>query len=105
MKSNFGDILGHLGAVLGHFGTLKDLCKGPRVVQHDKISCNIPMGSVLVPFGVILVIFSAILVLFWALLGAPWAPEKGPWWSNMLYNHVIYPWEVFRVIWGHAVPF
>ena len=45
-------IKGHYGAVLGHFGTLKDLCKGPRVVQHDKISCGIPMGSVLGPFGV-----------------------------------------------------
>ena len=29
------------------------LWKGPRVVQHDTISCNIPMGSVLGPFGVI----------------------------------------------------
>ena len=37
-------IKGHYVAVLGHIGTLKDLCKGPRVVQHDKISCNIPMG-------------------------------------------------------------
>ena len=43
---------GHYGAALGHFGAPMGLCKGPRVVQHDKISCNIPMGSVLGPFGV-----------------------------------------------------
>ena len=52
MKSYFGDILGHLGAALGHFGAPMGLCKGPKVVQHDKISCNIPMASVLGPFGV-----------------------------------------------------
>ena len=50
-------------------------------------------------------IFWAILVLFWAIMGPPWASEKGLGWSNMTYNHVIYPWEVFRVIWGHVVPF
>ena len=52
MKSYFGDILGYLGAVFGHFGAPMDLCKGPKVVQHDKISCIIPMASVLGPFGV-----------------------------------------------------
>ena len=41
---------GHYGAVLGHFGAPMGLCKGPKVVQHDKISCNIPMASVLGPF-------------------------------------------------------
>ena len=43
---------GHYGAVLGHFGAPISICKGPRVVQHDKISCNIPMAGVLGPFGV-----------------------------------------------------
>ena len=43
---------GHYGAVLGHFGALMGLCKGTRVVQHDKILCNIPMASVLGPFRV-----------------------------------------------------
>ena len=38
------------------------------------------------------------LVLFWAIMGPPWASEKGPGWSNMTYNHVIYPLEVFRVM-------
>ena len=38
-------------------------------------------------------------------MGPPWASEKGPGGPYMTYNHVIYPWEVFRVIWGHAVPF
>ena len=33
---------GHYGAVLGHFGVPMGLCKGPRVVQNDTISCNIP---------------------------------------------------------------
>ena len=79
--------------------------KGPRVVQHDTISCNIPIGSVLGPFGVIQGHFGSrraifghegpFLVLFWAIMGPPWASEKGPGWSNMTYNHVIYPLEVF----------
>ena len=43
---------GHYGAVLGHFGAPMGLCKGTRVVQHDKILCNIPMASVLRPFRV-----------------------------------------------------
>ena len=43
---------GHYGAVLGHFGAPMGLCKGTRVVQHDKILCNIPMASVLGPFWV-----------------------------------------------------
>ena len=34
-------------------------------------------------------------VLFWAIMGPPWASEKGPGWSNMTYDRVIYPWEVF----------
>ena len=101
-----------LYAILGHPGAFSEanvgpvgLWKGPRVVQHDTISCSIPMGSVLGLFGVmqghlgswraILVIFWAILVMFWAILGPPWASEKGLGWSNMTYNHVIYTWEVF----------
>ena len=28
-------------------------------------------------------------------LGPPWGSEKGLGWSNMTYNHVIYPCEVF----------
>ena len=43
---------GHYGAVLGHFRAPMGLCKGTRVVQHDKILCNIPMASVLGPFRV-----------------------------------------------------
>ena len=43
---------GHYGAVLGHFGAPMGLYKGLRVVQHDKILCNIPMASVLGPFRV-----------------------------------------------------
>ena len=58
LKHHFGPwraILGHkgpLGAVLSHFGAPLGLWKGPRVVQHDIISCIIPMRSVLGPFGV-----------------------------------------------------
>ena len=72
-KDHFGscrDILGHEGifgvmkflyckailchewqflVIKGHY--VKDLCKGPRVVQHDIYSCNIPMGSVLRSVG------------------------------------------------------
>ena len=44
-------------------------------------------------------------MLLWAIMGPPWASEKGPGWSNMTYNHVIYPWEVFRAIWGHTGTF
>ena len=87
------------------FMTPMGLWKGPRVVQHDTISCNIPMGSVLGPFGVIQRHFGSwraifgqegpFLVLFWAIIGPPWASEKGRWWSNMTCNHVIYPVEVF----------
>ena len=73
----FWVIKGHFGAVLGYFGAPMGPLKGPRVVQHDIISCNISMGSVSGPFGVmyghlgswraILVIFWAILVMFWAI--------------------------------------
>ena len=49
--------------------------------------------------------------MLWAIFGPPWASEKGLRWSNMAYNHVIYPWEVFwghlgsyRAIWGHKWP-
>ena len=45
-------ILGYFGAVLSHFGAPMGLCKGTRVVQHDKILCNIPMASVSGPFRV-----------------------------------------------------
>ena len=34
------------------FMTRNGLCKGLRVVQHDKLLCNIPMASVLGPFRV-----------------------------------------------------
>ena len=44
-------------------------------------------------------------MLLWAIMGPTWASEKGLGWSNMTYNHVIYPWEVFRVIWGHVRTF
>ena len=98
MKGNFGGILGHFGAPVG-------LWKGPRLVQHDIISCNIPVRSILRPFGVMQGHFGSwrailghegpFLVLLWAIMGPPWASEKGPGWSNMTYNHVIYPWEVF----------
>ena len=75
------------------------------MVQDDKISCNIPISSLLGPFGAMKSNFGDILGHLGAILGPPWASEKGPGWSNMTYNHAIYPWEVFRVIWGHAVPF
>ena len=39
-------------------------------------------------------------MMFWAIKGPPWDSEKGPGWSNMTYDHVIYPWEVF---YGHLV--
>ena len=95
-------IKGHYGAVLGHFGTLKDLCKGPRVVQYDTISCSIPMGSVLGTFGFM-------TGHFWCYFGPLWGPcwppkraQGGPTWHIiMLYSHL----KWFRVIWGHAVPF
>ena len=97
--------LDHHGAfsetLWGHMG----LWKGPRVVQHDIISCNIPMRSVLRLFGVMQGYFGSwwaifghkgpFLVLFFGHYRAPWASEKGPRWSKMTYNHVIYPWEVF----------
>ena len=31
----------------------------------------------------------------WALLGPPVGTQMAPGWSNMTYNPVIYPWEVF----------
>ena len=43
---------GIYGALFGHFGAPMGLCKGPKVAQNDKISCNIPISSVLGPFGV-----------------------------------------------------
>ena len=49
-------------------------------------------------FGVMEGHFGDILGYLGAVLGhygAPWASEKGPRWSNMTYNHVIFPWEVF----------
>ena len=68
-------ILGHKGqfwaikgAVLGHFGAPVGLWKGSRVVQHDIISCNVPMGSVLGPFGsymFLLILYKLLLILFW----------------------------------------
>ena len=74
------------------------------MVEHDIISCNIPIRSVLGHLGsckAIFVLEGPFLVMkgpFGAVFGhyaAPWASEKGPRWSNMTYNHVIYPWEVF----------
>ena len=82
--------------------------RGIVVVEHDIISHIIPMRSVLGPFAVMKGHFGhegSFLVLFWAIMGPPWASEKGPGWSNMTYDHVIYPLEVFRVIWSHAVTF
>ena len=35
----------------GSFWGPRGYLNGPRVVQHDIYSCNIPMGSVLGPFG------------------------------------------------------
>ena len=109
------DILGHPGAFWEAQMAPVGLWKGPMVVQHDTVSCNIPMVSVLGPFGVIQGHFGSwraifghegpFVVLFWAIMGPQWASEKGPGWSNMTYNHVIYPLEVFRVIWSHAVTF
>ena len=52
MRDHFWSWRAIFGAVLGHYGAPVALWKGPRVVQHDKISCIIPMGSVLGPFGV-----------------------------------------------------
>ena len=101
----FWVIKGYFGGILGHFGAPVGLWKGPRLVQHDIISCNIPVRSILRPFGVMQGHFGSwrailghegpFLVLLWAIMGPPWASEKGPGWSNMTYNHVIYPWEVF----------
>ena len=34
-----------------------------------------------------------------------WASENAPGWSNMTQYHVVYPWEVFRAIWGHVRTF
>ena len=68
------------------------------MIQHDTISCNIPIGSVLGPFGVMKCHFGDILGHLGDVLGnlgAPKGSEKGLGWSNMTYNHVIYPWEVF----------
>ena len=111
VKGHFGQkraILGNRGPFWCFFGSFwgpVGLWKGPSVVQHDKVSCNIPMGSVLGLFGVIQRHFGSwraifghkgpFLVLFWVIMGPPWASEKGPGWSNMTYNHVIYPLEVF----------
>ena len=103
------------GAIFGHKGPFwccfrqfwGPLClwKGPRVTWHDIISSNIPMRSFLGTFWVMQGHFGSLRaifghegsfwVLFWAIMGPPRASEKGPGWSNMTYNHVIYPWEVF----------
>ena len=32
--------------------------------------------------------------------GPPVDTQMAPEWPNMTYNHVIYPWKCFRVIWG-----
>ena len=110
--------LDHHGAfsetLWGHVG----LWKGPRVVQYDIISCNIPMRSVLRPFVVMQGYFGSwraifghkgpFLVLFSAIM-RPRGPLKraqgGPTWHIiMLYTHG----KCFRVIWAiwrHAVPF
>ena len=49
---------------------------------------------------------------YWTTLGPyqrptwpQWASEKAPGWSSMTQYHVIFPWEVFRAIWGHTGTF
>ena len=104
MKGHFWSRRTIFGAVLGHYGAPVGLWKGPRVVQHDMKSCNIPIGSVLGPFGVMQCHFEPFW-WFWAILGhfgtvlghfgAPVGTRMAQGWSNMTYIHVIYPWEVF----------
>ena len=77
LKNKIDGVLGPFGVIQRHFGSWR------AIFGHEG------------PF----------LVMFWASMGPPWASEKGPGWSNMTYNHVIYPLEVFRVIWSHAVTF
>ena len=73
-------------------------------------SCQIPktqQGNLLGSFGVMQCHFEPFW-WFWAILGhfgavlghygAPVGTWMAPGWSNMTYNHVIYPWKV--VIWG-----
>ena len=95
----FGVMNGHFwswraifGAILGHYGAPVGPWKGPRVVQHDILSCYIATWSDLGSFGVMQCHFEpfwwfwaiqAFLVLFWAILGPPWVPEwpqGGPTW-------------------------
>ena len=89
---------------LGNFGAPVDPQMAPWVGQYDIQSCIMSLNTVLgssEPFQGLVGTFSPLLLIlgrFGAVLGhfgAPVGTRMAPVWSNMTYNQVVYPWEVF----------
>ena len=78
-----------------------------KMALHDpKCHFMTPNGPKTLPMGILLDIVScwATLGSFQKPTGAPLASEKGPGWSNMTYNHAIWPYgKCFKVIWGPLI--
>ena len=90
----------HGGPIMAQSST-KNGPSWPKMALHDpKCPCMTPNGPKTLPMGIL-----HDIVLCWTTLGpfqrprgAMWASEKATGWSNMAYNHVLCPWEMFH---GH----